>query len=80
MGPDGQPVMMPDPGMQAYQQGLQQQQMLWEKRKVIAQLLDGYLNYTPNELNLKGHSRKVVEEAFIKGAGVWWHELPLDHR
>ena len=75
MGPDGQPVMMPDPGMQAYQQGIEQQQMLWEKRKVIAQLLDGYLNYTPNELNLKGHSRKVVEEAFIKGAGVWWHEL-----
>jgi hypothetical protein len=75
MGPDGQPVMMPDPGMQMYQQGLQQQQMMWERRKVIAQLLEGYLNYTPNELNLKGHSRKVVEEAFIKGAGVWWHEL-----
>ena len=75
MGPDGQPVMMPDPGMQMYEQGLQQQQMMWERRKVIAQLLEGYLNYTPNELNLKGHSRKVVEEAFIKGAGVWWHEL-----
>lgn len=75
MGPDGQPVMMPDPGMQMYQQGLQQQQMMWERRKVVSQLLEGYLNYTPNELDLKRHSRKVVEEAFIKGASVWWHEL-----
>jgi len=75
MGPDGQPVMMPDPGMQQYEQGVQQQQMMWERRKVIAQLLSDYLNYTPNELDLKKHSRKVVDEAFIKGAGVWWHEL-----
>jgi hypothetical protein len=75
MGPDGQPVMMPDPGMQMYQQMMQQQGMMWERRKLIAKLLEDYLNYTPNELNLKQHSRKVVEEAFIKGAGVWWHEL-----
>ena len=74
-GPDGQPVMMPDPGIQQYQQGLQQQSFAYERRKVIAQLLEDYLNYTPNELDLKRHSRKVVEEAFIKGAGVWWHEL-----
>lgn len=75
IGPDGQPVMMPDPGMLAYQQGLQQQQFAQERRGIIAKLLEDYLNYTPNELDLKRHSRKVVEEAFIKGAGVWWHEL-----
>jgi hypothetical protein len=75
IGPDGQPVMMPDPGMQMYQQGLQEQQMMLEKRKLVSRLLEDYLNYTPNELDLKKHSRKVVEEAFIKGAGVWWHEL-----
>ena len=75
MGPDGQPVMMPDQGMMAYQQGMEQQQFNYERRKIIAALLEQYLNYTPNELNLKQHSRKVVEEAFIKGAGVWWHEL-----
>jgi len=75
IGPDGQPVMMPDPGMQMYQQGLQNQQMLLERRKLVSRLLEDYLNYTPNELDLKKHSRKVVEEAFIKGAGVWWHEL-----
>jgi hypothetical protein len=75
IGPDGQPVMMPDPGMQMYQQGLQDQQMMLERRKLVSRLLEDYLNYTPNELDLKKHSRKVVEEAFIKGAGVWWHEL-----
>jgi hypothetical protein len=75
MGPDGQPVMMPDPGVQAYQQGMEQQQFAFERRKVVSKLLEDYLNYTPTELDLKRHSRKVVEEAFIKGAGVWWHEL-----
>jgi hypothetical protein len=75
IGPDGQPVLMPDPGVQMYQQGLQQQQMMLERRKLVSRLLEDYLNYTPNELDLKRHSRKVVEEAFIKGAGVWWHEL-----
>lgn len=75
IGPGGQPVMMPDPGMMQYQQGMQSQQLMQERRKVIAELLEAYLNYTPNELDLKGNSRKVVEEAFIKGAGVWWHEL-----
>jgi len=75
IGPDGRPVMMPDPGIMAYQQGMQQQQFAYERRKVVSKLLEDYLNYTPNELDLKRHSRKVVEEAFIKGAGVWWHEL-----
>lgn len=75
MGPDGQPLMMPDPMMMQYQQMVQQTQMSYERRKLIARLLEDYLNYTPNELDLKKHSRKVVEEAFIKGGGVWWHEL-----
>lgn len=75
VGPDGQPVMMPDPQMMMYQQMVQQQGMMWERRKLISTLLEEYLNYTPNELDLKKHSRKVLDEAFIKGAGVWWHEL-----
>ena len=75
VGPDGQPVMMPDPAMQQYQNQVQQQGMFFQRRKLVSGLLDAYLNYTPNELDLKQHSRKVVEEAFIKGAGVWWHEL-----
>jgi hypothetical protein len=75
IGPHGQPVMMPDPQVMAYQQAVQQQQFMQERRKVVSKLLEDYLNYTPNELDLKRHSRKVVEEAFIKGASVWWHEL-----
>jgi hypothetical protein len=75
IGPDGQPVMMPDPMMQQYQQASAFVTDLTERRKLVSALLERYLNYTPNELNLKDHSRRVVEEAFIKGAGVWWHEL-----
>lgn len=47
-------------------------------RKVVAKLLSAYLNYTPNELGLKTHSRRVVDEAIIKGGGVWWTELVTD--
>ena len=75
MGPDGQPVMVPDPGQQMYQQMVQQTQFMSEKRQLISRLLEDYLNYTPNELNLKDHSRKVVDEALIKGAGCWFTEL-----
>lgn len=75
IGPDGQPVMMPDPGIQFYQQMAQQTQFLSEKRTLISKLLEEYLNYTPNELDLKTHSRKVVDEALIKGAGCWFTEL-----
>jgi hypothetical protein len=75
VGPDGNMVMMPDPNVMAYQQAVSQQQAMQDRRSVISKLLEDYLNYTPNELDLKRQSRKVVEEAFIKGAGVWWHEL-----
>lgn len=75
IGPDGQPIMMPDPGMQMYDSMIQQTQFLSEKRSIISRLLEDYLNYTPNELDLKGHSRKVVDEALIKGAGCWFTEL-----
>ena len=47
-------------------------------RAVVAKLLAAYLNYTPNELDLKTHSRRVVDEAIIKGGGVWWVELVTD--
>jgi hypothetical protein len=75
MGPDGQPVMMPDPMMQQYQMMVQQTQFLSERRDVISKLMDEYLNYTSNEMNLKDQSRLVVDEALIKGAGCWFTEL-----
>ena len=75
IGPDGQPVMMPDQGMMAYQQMVQQTSMLAERRTLVARLLEDFLNYTPNELHLKDHTRKVVDEALIKGCGCWFTEL-----
>jgi hypothetical protein len=75
IGPDGQPIMMPDPMMEMYQQQAQQMQLLAERRDLICRLLESYLNYTPNELHLKEHNRKVVDEALIKGAGCWFTEL-----
>jgi hypothetical protein len=75
IGPDGQPIMMPDPMMEMYQQQAQQMQLMSERRDLICRLLESYLNYTPHELHLKDHNRKVVDEALIKGAGCWFTEL-----
>lgn len=44
------------------------------RRKMIetsATLFDEYLNYTPNELDLRGNSRFVIDEAILKGMGMW---------
>lgn len=60
---------------------MQVQAMLQETAKhdgenqARAELMQGWLNYTPNELDLKWHSRKAIDEAIIKGAGVLWTEL-----
>jgi hypothetical protein len=43
--------------------------------KARAILLSYYLNYTPNELDLKTHARRAIDEAIIKGCGVLWSEL-----
>jgi hypothetical protein len=43
--------------------------------KVRAELMSDYLNWTPNELDLKTHSRRVIDECLLKGMGVWWTEL-----
>ncbi len=69
----GQP--MPNPMIDTFIQTSEQIAMEEERRKTISSLVEGYLNYTPVELNLKEHSRRVVDEAIIKGLGVWWTEL-----
>ena len=69
----GQP--MPDQAVEAFIQTSNQIGMEEESRKGISELVEAYLNYTPVELNLKEHSRKVVDEAIIKGMGVWWTEM-----
>ena len=40
-----------------------------------AALLECYLNYTPAALDLKTESRRVIDEAIIKGRGCWWSEM-----
>lgn len=37
-------------------------------------LFESYLNFTPAEMGLRDHSRRVVDEALIKGMGTWWTE------
>jgi hypothetical protein len=68
-------AMMPDPRIEQFIQASQFVGNLEEGRRTISQMLEAYLNYTPYELNLKEHSRRVVDEAIIKGMGVWWTEL-----
>ena len=60
---------------QLYQQAAEQTVKATGVRNAVAKLLEKFLNYTPNELDLKTHSRRVVDEAIIKGMGVWWTEL-----
>lgn len=68
----GQP--MPDPAFQTYMQTSQAVVLQEEKKKLQADLLSAYLNYTPVENDLKGHSRRAIDEGIIKGAGVLWTE------
>jgi hypothetical protein len=69
----GQPL--PDPRIQGFIQLSQQVGNIEEMRRTVSQMMEAYLNYTPVELNLKEHSRKAVDEAIIKGMGLWWTEL-----
>ncbi len=46
-----------------FEQALQAQAQQAQKDQVVALLLEKYLNYTPNELDLKGESRKAINEA-----------------
>lgn len=68
----GQP--MPGAGLQAFIEASMAVGRDEEKKTVISKLLEAYLNYTPVEGDLKTHSRLVVDEAIIKGMGVWWCE------
>lgn len=67
--------VMDDQSMMAYQMAAQETVRRTEVRNAVAMLMEKYLNYTPNELDLKTHSRRVVDEAIIKGMGVWWTEM-----
>jgi hypothetical protein len=68
----GQP--MPDPALQTFIETSHSIGMEDQKKATQARLLESYLNWTPNENNLKSHGRQAVDEAIIKGAGVMWTE------
>jgi hypothetical protein len=57
-----------------FAQAQNEQQQQGQEDAVIAMLLEKYLNYTPNELDLKSESRKAINEGLIKGRGVMWVE------
>ena len=46
-----------------------------QMREGACNVMSSYLNYTPNEMDAKGHSRKAIDEAIITGMGVMWTEL-----
>jgi hypothetical protein len=68
----GQPT--PDPQVEMYVQTSQAVGLQEEKKKLQAQLLEGYLNYSPVELDLKTNAKRAIDEGIIKGAGVLWTE------
>lgn len=72
----GQPMV--DPRIEQFMQASKQVGQLENIRRVVAELIERYLNYTPNELGLKYDSRKAVDESIIKGLGVWWTEMVVN--
>ena len=61
------------------QQGQQQMQKIMkdrgleeEQRAFRAELMEEYLNWTPNELGLHRHSELAITEGLVKGRGVMW--------
>jgi hypothetical protein len=65
---------MPNPAVDMFIQTSQAVELAEQKKQMQGQLLEAYLNWTPVENNLKAHSRKAIDEAIIKGAGVLWTE------
>jgi hypothetical protein len=57
----------------------QQQTQTYSLAKSRATLMQTYLNYTPNEYDLKKQARRAINEALIKGAGLLWTETFQHH-
>lgn len=75
IGTPAGPMGMPSPAQQQVMQVVQMEEQQKEGREMAAKLLEAYLNWTPNELDLKRQARKVVTEAMIKGMGTFWTEM-----
>lgn len=66
----GDPMTDPQAFMMAQQ--MEQAIMIDVSR---SSLVGHYLNFTPTALDLKTESRKMIDEALIKGMGILWHEV-----
>ncbi len=77
-GQPGQAPMMPPQMMMMQQMEMQlQAEAQMQKTMDIARssLMQWYLNYTPNELDLKTEARLAIDEARIKGASCLFTEI-----
>jgi hypothetical protein len=72
------PELFADPAdpfaMQAYQQRAMAAESQRMKDAVRAEILQGYLNHTPEALGLKREARLAIDECIIKGMGLLWTE------
>lgn len=57
-----------------FQQAMIQEQSAKTIDAGRAALLETYLSQTPHQLDLRGNSRQVLDEALVKGMGLWWVE------
>lgn len=73
-------VMMEVQARQRYDQTVDQQNEVDIIKEYRAQLLEYYLNYTPNELGLAENSRKAIDETLIKGRGIVLTEYFTPHQ
>lgn len=73
-GPAGPGDMATDPQRMVAQQVMEEERA-GRERETTAKLIEAYLAWTPVELDLKKHAKRVVNEAMIKGMGVFWTEL-----
>lgn len=69
------PQLMQDPAQSQMMGQLMAQAMLQKEDATLkvdnlkSKLIEDYLNFTPNELDLKGHAGRAIDEALIKGRG-----------
>ena len=74
--PEALGINMADPNMaMQYEQMVNVVSMQAGIREVVADLMGRVLNYTPRELDLKTHARRMVDEGIITGCGVMWTEM-----
>ena len=65
----------PDPRMEQFMQTSMMVGVAEQNRATLSKIMESYLNYTPNELDLKNHCRRYVDESIIKGMGCLWTEV-----